>query len=335
MSKEFTELVKVSVIIIAYNVDKYIEKCINSVINQTLNELEVIIVNDGSTDSTLDKINNAKINDNRFIVINQSNAGVMEARKSGLNIAKGEYILFIDGDDWIEKEYIEKLYLQTQNEKYDILLFNAFSVENNIKKVMQTFNSTITDKIKSQPLKYLLLGEVLPTIWSKFIRRDFINSNIKLPSNISYAEDLATVASLFMENPKIGFLNESLYNYYYRDSSISRKMSDKVLDIDKAIDFIEKRLNEKELYNRYKLEYEKMVCRQLLISRILRERKLYPQRKKVYDQYKKRKINIVNNKYIYDELNYGNFNIRTRVQLYNINYNLGTAYDLLRGFIKV
>ena len=328
-------MVKVSVIIIAYNVDKYIEKCINSVINQTLNELEIIIVNDGSTDSTLDKINNAKINDNRFIVINQSNAGVMEARKSGLNIAKGEYILFIDGDDWIEKECIEKLYLQTQNEKYDILLFNAFSVENNIKKVMQTFNSTITDKIKSQPLKYLLLGEVLPTIWSKFIRRDFINSNIKLPSNISYAEDLATVASLFMENPKIGFLNESLYNYYYRDSSISRKMSDKVLDIDKAIDFIEKRLNEKELYNRYKLEYEKMVCRQLLISRILRERKLYPQRKKVYDQYKKRKINIVNNKYIYDELNYGNFNIRTRVQLYNINYNLGTAYDLLRVFIKV
>ena len=125
-------MVKVSVIIIAYNVDKYIEKCINSVINQTLNELEIIIVNDGSTDSTLDKINNAKINDNRFIVINQSNAGVMEARKSGLNIAKGEYILFIDGDDWIEKECIEKLYLQTQNEKYDILLFNAFSVENNV-----------------------------------------------------------------------------------------------------------------------------------------------------------------------------------------------------------
>lgn len=329
-------MIKVSVIIAAYNVDKYIERCINSVINQTLHDLEVIIVNDGSTDSTKDKINNAIGNDKRVKVINKSNAGLIEARKSGLNIAEGKYILFIDGDDWIERECIERLYLKSEEEKADILLFNAFSVENNIKSIMKTFNNGITDKIRLNPLKYFLLGEIIPTIWSKFIRRDFIDSNnIELPSNISYAEDLATVASLLMESPKIGFLDESLYNYYYRDSSISRKMSDKVLEIDKAIDFIEKRLNEKELYNIYKLEYEKMVCRQLLISRILRERKLYPQRKKVYDQYKKRKINIVNNKYIYDELNYGNFNIRTRVKLYNINYNLGTAYDLLRGFIKV
>lgn len=327
-------LVKVSIIIPAYNVDKYIERCISSIINQSLDNIEIIIVNDGSTDFTLDKINNATANDKRTKVINKSNGGVIEARKSGLNIAKGKYILFVDGDDWIEKECVEKLYLKSEKEQYDILLFNAFDVRNNTRSIMRTFNNNIIDEIRLNPLKYFLLGEIIPTMWSKFMRREFINSNIELPSNISYAEDLAAVASMFMEYPKIGFLNDSLYNYYYRNSSISRKMSDKVLEIDKAIDFIERNLKKKGLYNTYKLEYEKMVCRQLLISRILREEKIYPQRKKVYDQYKNRKINISNNQYICNELNYKNFNIRIRIQLYSINYKLGTAYDLLRGFIK-
>ena len=97
---------KVSVIIAAYNIEKYIQRCIESVVNQSEREIEIIIVNDGSTDNTLNIINKVNELDDRIIVINKKNQGLIEARKTGLKYANGEFILFLDGDDWLENNCI-------------------------------------------------------------------------------------------------------------------------------------------------------------------------------------------------------------------------------------
>ena len=101
--------IKVSVIIPVYNVEKYIERCILSVINQTLKDIEIIIVNDGSTDDTKKNIEKY-LNDKRIVYVEQKNSGLSGARNKGLSIAKGDYISFIDSDDYVDNNFIEKLY---------------------------------------------------------------------------------------------------------------------------------------------------------------------------------------------------------------------------------
>ncbi|MDU4936124.1 MAG: glycosyltransferase family A protein, partial [Peptostreptococcaceae bacterium] len=101
---------KVSIIIAAYNIEDYINRCLNSIVNQSFKDIEIIVVNDGSTDNTINIINNFAKNDVRIKVIDKKNGGLIEARKSGLARASGEYILFLDGDDWLHIEAIEKLY---------------------------------------------------------------------------------------------------------------------------------------------------------------------------------------------------------------------------------
>ncbi len=119
-------MVKVSVIIPAYNIQEYIERSISSCMMQTFKDIEIIVINDGSTDNTLDIINKLKQKDSRIIVIDKENQGSMEARKSGLKIAKGDYILFVDGDDYITLDAIEVLYNKAINKDYDIVCHDFF-----------------------------------------------------------------------------------------------------------------------------------------------------------------------------------------------------------------
>ena len=102
--------IKVSVVVPAYNVENYIEDCLKSLINQTLKEIEIIVVNDGSTDNTFEIINKYANLDFRIKVISQENQGISVTRNNGIKIAKGEYIGFVDSDDWVDENYFEELY---------------------------------------------------------------------------------------------------------------------------------------------------------------------------------------------------------------------------------
>ena len=326
---------KASVIIAAYNIEKYIERCIKSVINQSEREIEIIIVNDGSTDNTLNIIKKMNEIDDRIVVINKKNQGSIEARKTGLKYAKGEFILFLDGDDWLENNCIEELYKTANDKKADIVLYNLYKAFEDRKEVFNTFNENLIDDIKKNPIKNILLGNVLPTLCSKFIRRSFIEEkNIKFPQNISYAEDLATSSNIFINKPRIACNENKLYNYYQRNDSISNKINSKVLEVDDAIQFIKEQLVESRIYEENKEAFEYTVFRHILISKILRVNQLYPERKKVFKQYKARNININKNKYIIKELNYGNRNLKLRINLYNFNYNIATICDKLLGYVK-
>ena len=116
----------VSIIIPAYNTEKYIGNCIESVIKQTYHNLEVIIVNDGSEDNTLEIITKARLRDNRIVVINQENNGPSAARNAGLKICRGDYVFFLDSDDWLIPNCIEKLISIEKKKKVDIIFFDYY-----------------------------------------------------------------------------------------------------------------------------------------------------------------------------------------------------------------
>lgn len=323
---------KVSIIIAVYNIEKYIEKCLLSVLNQTFRDIEIIVVNDGSTDGSLDIIKKICVQDKRVKIINQNNKGLIEARKSGFREAEGEYILFIDGDDWLELNAIKILYSEAIQKKSDIVLFNAYnSYDDGSRTDFKTVNSNYFNEILNNPLKHLFLDNVLPVIWAKFIKKKFIiENNIDFPNDISYGEDLAFVSKLFMNKPIITLIDDKLYNYFQRVGSISRSTGEKILEVDKALSIIEDELKTKGIESDYKEEFDKLVYRHLLLSKILRIDERYSHRKDVYDQYKRRKININKNKYIKEELKYGNGNLRIRTKLYNCSYYLGSFYDYIR-----
>ena len=328
-------MIKVSVIIPAYNIEKYIERCLVSIKNQSEKNIEIIVVNDGSTDDTLKVINEVALNDQRFIIIDKKNEGIIEARKSGFDIAKGKYILFVDGDDWISLNAVETLYNYAEINSLDIVINNAWSTDGINKKNFNIFNENLVNEMINDPLKYFLLDQIAPSMCGKLIRRKYITENkIEFVKSLSYGEDLASVAVWFMNSPKVDFIKERFYYYYQRNNSISKKPNEKIIEIIDSVNFIKNKLNECNLLNKYNEEFEKLSYRHIFVSKILRINKIYKYRKSVFDGYKKMNINIEKNKYVKEELNYYNFNYKLRVYLYHVNYYLGELYDVLRGYIS-
>lgn len=129
---EKMETIKVSVIVPVYNVEEYIEECIESIVNQTLKEIEIIIVNDGTKDNSMKKIEKY-LSDSRIVIINKENGSISSARNAGLKIARGEYVTFIDSDDFIKITMLEKLYDQTSD--FEIIFSDFIFYNNNSKKI--------------------------------------------------------------------------------------------------------------------------------------------------------------------------------------------------------
>lgn len=325
---------KVSIIIAAYNIENYIARCMESVVNQTFQNIEIIVVNDGSTDGTLKILNKFKESDNRIKIITQENNGVMEARNTGFNYATGEYILFVDGDDWLELECIEKLYSKSNSENNDIVIFNFFWSYDDTIKFENAFNYKSNDIIMN-PLKSLFIGNITPSIWTKFIRRKYItDNNVSFPSKINFAEDLATVSSLFISKPNVGILRENLYNYYQRRDSVTKQISPKILDVNKAILFIKEKLLENNIYNDFKKEFELMIYVHLFVQRFLTADSIKEIHKEVYKQYKEHKVETKNNSYINEFIRSQPLSLRIRIKTYDKNYYLGSVYDCIRKIMK-
>lgn len=220
--------IKVSIIIPAYNIEKYIEESILSSINQTLKEIEIIIINDGSTDRTLEVIKKYKKIDSRIKLIDQKNQGVSIARNNGLEIARGKYIYFLDGDDWIENETLNECYNIAENLEIDIIHFNSLKIEEKTK--IKNFSYTKGTNLDENKIyigeefveecfnKNIFRGEV----WFNFIKRELIeNLKLKFYPGISY-EDILFTMKLQNSNYKIKYLNKIFHNYRIREKSITQ-----------------------------------------------------------------------------------------------------------------
>ncbi len=249
---------KISVIVPVYNVEKYLDKCLTSLIKQTYKNFEIIVINDGSIDNSLAICNKYANKYDNVKVYDYKNAGVAHARNVGIKKATGDYLLFVDSDDYIDEKLLENLNEFLKKNDCDIVCFDMYKVVNNVNTYYHTSNSLVKDNIK----RYII-GDSGPC--NKLIKKKLFN-NLKFMEKIYY-EDLATMPILALYTNKIEFLEEPLYYYVQRDNSImhQKKFSEKLLDIFTSLD------NVYEVYDgNYKDEIEYLYITHLLRSASMR-----------------------------------------------------------------
>lgn len=212
----------ISIIIPVYNVQDYVEKCIKSVIKQTYENLEIIIVNDGSTDKSGEICKKYEKIDNRIKIIEKENGGVSSARNIGLKIAKGKYIGFVDPDDYIDKDMYELLYDNIKKYNADISICNFYLVrENNIfHRNLNTSDILVFNK--KEALQNLIKNREISDHASNKLYKKELFCNIKYPEN-TVMEDIATTYLLIEKSKKIVYDKKEKYYYVNRKDSILNK----------------------------------------------------------------------------------------------------------------
>ncbi len=241
----------ISVIIPVYNVEKYLSECLDSIINQTFRDLEIICINDGSTDNSISILNIYAKKDNRIIVIDKKNSGVSSARNDGISLSRGEYLFFIDSDDYIDLDFLEKFYKNAKDNNSDLVVLSSFwSLD---KRVSNNFHSA------------------LPTC-SMFIKTDILreNNNIRYPINIQPGEDGIFSHMLLMYTKKVSFEYDTHYHYRKRlgqDSQRALKEPKILVDaIRKWIDILDKFYIENDLYIKKSLSFAKYIEQEIFLA---------------------------------------------------------------------
>lgn len=221
--------VKVSIIIAAYNIEDYISACLESVIKQSYKNLEIIVVDDGSTDGTLTLINSYKKQDKRIKVIHQKNSGLSAARNSGILASTADYVCLVDGDDCLTPDYVSKLYSRLYHTHADIAVcgYETISIDRSESHV--TFHGAETTSGHDAARNLLLTQENLDVVaWNKIYKKSlFTDNNIFYPVG-EVNEDNLTTYKIYSVASKVTYLMEPLYQYFRRQGSIMDKAT--VLD---------------------------------------------------------------------------------------------------------
>ena len=222
---------KISIIATFYNLEDYTKRCVDSLTSQTFQDIEIICINDGSTDNTIGVLQDLALNDNRIKIIDKKNEGVSIARNTGINAASGEYIMFVDGDDYLEPNACEILYKKVKEYYVDIITYQFTN---------KWTNKSIKDKklkispyyleIKDHP--YLFSDKLEKTYksinlgicWDKLYKRDFIIKNkISFPESLNLYEDAIFILKILITNPQILVTDYFLYNYWKsRNTSLTK-----------------------------------------------------------------------------------------------------------------
>lgn len=234
-------MIKISIIVPVYNVERYLEKCIYSIINQTYTNIEIILVNDGSIDNSLKICNKYKEYDSRIIVIDKPNGGLSDARNVGINRASGDYIMFVDSDDWIDLNIVEKLYnLVCENDAciaqcdfVDVYDDSEISLKSEHKNItMMNSNEVLRNIYKENGIKNIV-------VWNKIYKKELFD-NIRFPKGKIHEDEFITY-KILDRCSKIVDTNEVMYYYRKRPGSITNSnFNIKKLD---SIDAIKERVD--------------------------------------------------------------------------------------------
>lgn len=219
----------ISIIIPIYNMEQFLERCLDSIVNQTYTSLEIILVNDGSTDSSGDICDAYAHNDSRIKVISQVNAGVSAARNAGLNVATGEYISFIDPDDYIKVNAYETLIPYLNNNTIDILRFNANRKGEILNRL--PFEGEYAGKRFEEEVLLPMIGSekfggmfILGVLWIHLFKREIIEKNhIRFNKELRRCEDRLFTITCMLHADKMFFSDDILYHYQVNDESLSNR----------------------------------------------------------------------------------------------------------------
>lgn len=315
----------ISIIVPIYKVEKYLKRCIESILNQSLSDFELILVDDGSPDKCGDICNEYERIDNRIKVIHKQNGGLSDARNAGLDIAQGEFIGFIDSDDFIHKDMYLILYNTIINSGCNIVQckFKYFSKEEELNtNIINDGKYTVYNNIDA--IEEIINNKNLNTnTWNKLYRRELFN-NIRFPKGKIHEDEFVTYKVFYKAN-SVGYINKELYYYFSNSNGIMKN-----LNINSKFDWIEAiegrnkfllRVNEKKLFDKsniylffylIKLRYEINKSNNLDDK----EEKYKLVNKKIKDSLK-----LINNKSCYSNLN------KIVISLMKINFNFIVLYD--------
>ena len=237
----------ISLIIPVYKVEKYLEKCIQSVINQTYENLQIILVDDGSPDNCGKICDEYAKKDHRIEVIHKSNGGLSDARNKGLEIAKGEYIGFVDSDDYIEADMYEVLYNLLKQYNADVSICNFYTVSQG-KISIKNADNGINEYNRIEILKEILLDKNIQSYaWNKLYKKELFDE-IKYPIGKKY-EDIGTTFYLLEKCNKVVVTGKSEYYYINRQDSIVNNVTESTITdyielIIQRYDYIEENIKE-------------------------------------------------------------------------------------------
>lgn len=278
---------KVSVIVPVYNVDKYLDKCIVSLINQTLDEIEIIIVNDGSTDSSKQIAMSYKEKyPNKIVYLEKQNGGLSDARNYGIPYATGEYIAFLDSDDYVELDMYEKMYNIAQKENSDMVECDF---------IWEYPDKTKIDVGTIYNGKKEMIVNARVVAWNKLIKKSILDeAKIEYPKGLRY-EDVEFFYKMVPFYNKVSFVKEPLVHYIQRSNSISNSQNERTKEIFTVLNNVIEYYKENSLYEEYKTELEYTYARLLLCSSLFRMVKISD--KKVRNELLKQTWDNLNNKF--------------------------------------
>lgn len=222
-------MAKVSVIVPVYNVEKYLKRCLDSLINQTLSDIDIICINDGSKDSSLQILEQYAQKDSRIVIYNQENSGLSVARNTGLEHASGEYIGFVDSDDWVDLDFYEKLYNSAKNNNADIAVADFIREHPNKKPKRLKLKE---ENIYTTPEDKFMICKVHREgcVWNKIYRTEFIHSiNLKFVPKMYYEDRDFTIRSLYFSKKLVTTPN-TYYRYFVNPKSIVNKRRNYIQD---------------------------------------------------------------------------------------------------------
>ena len=256
----------ISVIVPVYNVEKYLSRCLDSIINQTYKNLEIILIDDGSPDNSGKICDEYAKQDSRIKVIHKENGGVSSARNVGLENATGDYITFVDSDDWIEVDMYECMLAQNQDVNYDIIkCSHIFEYVN--KKTNSDFiykNSILIEKEqeKEEFIELVLEGKVMPSLWSMLIKRNKINElSLEFNESLIIGEDFIFTLELFFFVNSIYIYNKHLYHYFIHEESAMNSATKNLKNARNLIELYKNMENLLVKYNSHDDEFKEKTAR--------------------------------------------------------------------------
>lgn len=240
---------KVSIIVPVYNVEKYLDRCLNSLVHQTLKEIEILVVNDGTKDNSQEIIDKYVKMDQRVIPFKKKNGGLSDARNYALPHVRGEYIAFVDSDDYVEETMYEKMYQEAIRGKYDMVECD-FIWEYPDRQVID--HSNVEDNY---------FTDIRVPAWNKLYKTELVKEKkIKFPKGLHY-EDIVFCYELLPWTENVGYVKEPLYHYIQRDDSIANTQDVKVRELYDILKIVFDYYKKHHLLEKYKAEIEYVFIR--------------------------------------------------------------------------
>lgn len=322
-------MIKVSVIVPIYNAIKVLDKTINNILNQTYRNIEIILVDNNSTDDSFQYIKNLQEKDNRVVAISETKQGPNYARKTGVLNATGDYIMFCDADDYLKKDAINNFVEEINKSNADIVIGNYIEITSEreiIKKKKGVFFKECSENLKDD--KEILF--VKPALWNKIFRRDLIKKDFFIESTIG--EDMVITLESIMLSKNIKYIDRDIYEYFISPDGLSNSVSAKsILDILITVDGLRNIAKKYLVYNEYSDEIEYIAFTHV-IYKMLRTVMMESdeERKQVYSklrEYLKINSDYKKNKYYKKKVHY---RIANTVLMTKWIYNLKIMQVLLK-----